>query len=444
MQVSIETTSGLERRLTVGVPAEKIDNKADERLKEAAKTIRINGFRKGKAPLKVIKKQYGEGVRQEILSDVINTSLQEAFTKEAVQPAGQPHIEIKQFESGKDLEYTATFEVYPEVTLGEFDGFSVEKQTAEIDESNIDNMIESLREQQATFNVVEREAASGDQANINYLGTYAGGDKDGEEFAGGKAEKQDLVLGSSSMIPGFEDGVIGMKAGEEKSLSLSFPDDYHAEELKGAAVNFAVTLNSVSEKILPPVDEELLKKFGATHGDMEKFRADIKKNMQRELASAIKNKTKTSVMDQLIESHTFDVPKALIASEINTLREQMMQQFGGMQQNKNLDLKSLLPDDMFTEQAQRRVGLGLLIGEVIKVNEFKADADKVKETIEEMAATYEKPEEVINYYNQNPQLLSGIEAAVLEDMVVEHILEKATVTEKTVTYEEAVQQQPQA
>jgi len=198
-----------------------------------------------------------------------------------------------------------------------------------------------------------------------------------------------------------------------------------------------VTLNTVSEKVLPPVDAELLKKFGATHGDMEKFRGEIQKNMERELASAIKNKTKTAVMDQLMESNSLDVPKALVASEINTLREQMMQQFGGMQQNKNLDLKSLLPDDMFTEQAERRVGLGLLIGEVIKVNEFKADVDKVKSTIEEMAATYEKPEEVINYYNQNPQLLGGIEAAVLEDMVVEHILEKATVTEKTVSYEEA-------
>ncbi len=443
MQVSIETTSGLERRLTVGVPAEQIDNRADERLKEAAKTIRINGFRKGKAPLKVIKKQYGEGVRQEILGDVINSSLQEAFAKESVQPAGQPHIDIKQFESGKDLEYTATFEVYPDVTLSEFDGFSVEKLTAEINEGNIDNMIESLREQQASFNVVERKAADGDQVNIDFLGTHVGGDNDGEEFAGGKADKQDLVLGSGSMIPGFEDGVAGMKAGEEKTLSLSFPDDYHAEELKGAKVAFAVTLNTVSEKVLPPVDAELLKKFGATHGDMEKFRGEIQKNMERELASAIKNKTKTAVMDQLMESNSLDVPKALVASEINTLREQMMQQFGGMQQNKNLDLKSLLPDDMFTEQAERRVGLGLLIGEVIKVNEFKADVDKVKSTIEEMAATYEKPEEVINYYNQNPQLLGGIEAAVLEDMVVEHILEKATVTEKTVSYEEAVQQQQQ-
>jgi trigger factor len=433
MQVSIETTSGLERRLTVGVPAEQVDNRADERLKEAAKTIRINGFRKGKAPLKVIKKQYGEGVRQEILGDVINTSLQAAFEQEKVQPAGQPKIEITQFESGKDLEFAAVFEVYPEITLASFDDFSVEKLTADIAEANIDTMVESLRDQQATLTVVERAAADGDSVNLDYLGT-----KDGEEFAGGKAEKQDLVLGSSSMIPGFEGGVVGLSAGDKKTLSLSFPDDYHAEELKGAAVEFSITVNSVSEKVLPAVDEELLKKFGAEHGDLTQFREDIKKNMVRELATSVKNKVKTSVMDQLLEANKVDLPSALIASETETLRNQMMQQFGGMQQNKDLDLKSLLPDDMFKEQADRRVGLGLLLSEVVKENELTVDAARVTSTIEELAATYDDPQEVINYYNQNPQLKSGIESSVLEDMVVDLILEKATITEKAVSYEDAV------
>ncbi|ODS25106.1 trigger factor [Candidatus Endobugula sertula] len=433
MQVSIETTSGLERRLTVGVPAEHVDNRANERLKEAAKTIRINGFRKGKAPLKVIKRHYGEGVRQEILSDVINHSLQEAFVREDVQPAGQPHIEIKQFASGKDLEFTATFEVYPDVTLGEFDGYQIEKLSAEINSENIDNMINSLREQQASYHVVERVAKEGDKANINFLGT-----KDGEEFEGGKADGHDLELGSNSMIPGFEDGIVGMSAGESKVLSLTFPEDYHVKDLKGAAVEFQVTVNRVEEKVLPEVDAEFMKKFGEEHGDMDKFRADIEKNMNRELANAIKNKTKISVMDQLLENHTIELPNALMTSEIKALREQMIQQFGGMQQNKEMDLKSLLPDEMFHEKAERRVSLGLLIGEVIKVNDLKADSDKVRSTIEELAASYEQPHEVVNYYYNNPQLLSGIEASVLEDMVVELILEKATVTETVVSYEEAV------
>ncbi len=438
MQVSIETTSGLERRLTIGVPAEQIDSRADQRLKEAAKTIRINGFRKGKAPLKVIKQQYGEGVRQEILGDLINSSLQDAFEKEKLQPAGQPHIEINQFEAGKDLEYVATFEVYPEVSVGAFDGFSVEKLSAEINDDNVETMIMTLREQQATFNVVERDAADGDKVNISYVGT-----KDGEEFEGGKADDQDLVLGSNSMIPGFEDGIVGLAAGAEKTLSLSFPEDYHAEDLKGAAVEFAVTVNSVSEKVLPEVDKDLLVKFGATHGDLDQFRADIVKNMERELATSIKNKTKTEVMDQLVEANKVELPKALIDSEINVLREQMMQQFGGIQQNKDLDLKTLLPDDMFKEQAERRVTLGLLLGEIIKDNEISADADAVRKAVEDLSVSYEDPEEVINYYYQNPKLLSGIEASVLEDRVVEFILEQATVTEKVVSYEEAVKPKAQ-
>ena len=436
MQVSIETTSGLERKLTVGVPADKIDVRANERLKEAAKDIRINGFRKGKAPLNVVKKRYGTEVRQEILSDVINSSLQDAFTKESVVPAGQPQIEISQFEEGKDLEYVATFEVYPEITLGEFESYNVTRLTAEINEANIDTMMDSLRAQHATDNPVERAAADGDQVNIDYVGT-----KDGEEFAGGKAEKQNLVLGSNSMIPGFEDGIVGMKAGEQKTLALTFPEDYQAEELKGAAVEFAITLHSVSEKVLPPMDSELIKKFGAEHGDMEKFREEVQKNMERELGNAIKNKVKSAVMDQLLEHHTVEVPKALVANEINSLREQMMQQFGGMQQNQNLDLKSLLPDDMFTEQAERRVALGLIISEIVKVNEFKADADQVRKTVEELAATYDDPEQVVNYYYQNPQLLSSVEGSVLEDTVVNSILDKATVTEEAVSYEEAVKPQ---
>jgi trigger factor len=433
MQVSIETISGLERRLTIGVPAEQIDSRADQRLQEAAKTIRINGFRKGKAPLKVIKKQYGAGVRQEILGELINTSLQEAFVKEKVQPAGQPHVEIKQFEVGKDLEYSATFEVYPEVTVAAFEGYEFEKLSAEINQENVDRMIESLREQQATFNVVERAAADSDKVNINFLGT-----KEGEEFAGGKAEKQDLVLGSNSMIPGFEAGIVGLKAGEETVLSLSFPEDYHAEDLKGAAVEFAVTVNSVSEKVLPEVNEAFLTKFSVTHGDLTKFREDIEKNMARELTTAIKNKIKTAVMDKLIASNPVELPKALVSSEIDVLREQMMQQFGGMQQNKNLDLKSLLPDDMFSEQAGRRVSLGLILGEIIKSNAMSADADKVRARVEELAASYDDPAEVISYYYQNPKLLASVEASTLEDMVVELVLGQSTVTEKVVSYEDAV------
>lgn len=437
MQVSIETTTGLERRMTVGIPAEQIDTEVTKRLQDAAKTVRINGFRKGKVPLKVVKQRFGAGVRQEVIGEVMSRTFYDAIQQQDVKPAGQPSIEPTNMDEGQDVEYVATFEVYPEITVSDFSGFEVVKLKAEVQDSDIDTMIDTLRKQQATWSVVDREAVVGDRVNIDYTGT-----KDGEPFEGGKAEGQDLVLGSGSMIPGFEDGLVGLGAGAEKVLSLSFPDDYHAEELKGAAVEFAVKVNSVSEQVLPELNEEFFGKFGLDSADEEAFRADVRKNMERELKNAAKNKVKSQVMDQLVKANEFEVPKALIAGEINALREQMMQQFGGAQ--PNLDLKSILPDEMFTEQAERRVALGLIVGELIKSAEIKADADKVREMVEEMASTYQDPEEVINYYYGNQQLLSSVESAVLEDQVVEHILTGAKVTESDSTYEEVVKQETAA
>ncbi len=431
MQVSIETTSGLERRLTVGIPAAQVEDEVEKRLKQAAKTVRLNGFRKGKVPLKVVKQRFGAGVRQEVLGEVMNRSFYEAIQQEDVKPAGQPSIEPKELAEGKDVEFVATFEVYPEVELGSFEGYEITKLNAEVADTDIDNMIETLRKQQAAWKEVEREAVEGDQVNIDYVGT-----KDGEEFEGGKAEGQDLVLGSKSMIPGFEDGVVGMKAGEEKTLSLTFPEDYHAEALKGAAVEFAVKVNSVSEQELAELNDEFFAKYGVEEGGEEKFRAEVKSNMERELKNAAKTKIKNQVMDALISAHELELPSALVAGEIDALRNQMMQQFGGMQQN--FDVKSLLPDDMFKEQAERRVALGLIVGEVVKSAAIKADGDRVREMIEEMASTYQEPEEVVNYYYNNQQLLASVESAVLEDQVVEHILSVAKVTEKDSNYEEVI------
>jgi trigger factor len=431
MQVSLEATSGLERRLTIAVPAADVDAKVDEKLAEVAKTAKINGFRKGKVPLKVVRRQYGQAARQEVAGDIINSSYLEAIQQESVRPAGYPKIEVSSMEAGKDLEYTATIEVYPEVELGSFDDYELERLNADIKEEDIDTAIESLREQRATFAEVDREAQDKDQVTIDFVGT-----KDGEEFQGGKGDDFKLLLGSNSMIPGFEDGIIGMKAGENKTLSLTFPEDYQVDDLKGADAEFAVTVTKIEEKTLPEVDEEFMKHFGSD--SMESFREDIKGNMDRELNRAIKGKLKAGVMDKLVENHELELPKALIDSEIQALREQMMQQFGGMQQNPNLDLKSLLPDDMFLEQAQKRVSLGLIVGEIVKQQEIKADGEQVRAYIEETASTYEKPEEVVNYYYQNQEMLAGVESVVLEDMVVERIVEQAKVTDQTVTYAEAV------
>lgn len=431
MQVSLETTSGLERRLTVGVPAEQVENEVENRLKQAARNVSIKGFRKGKVPMSVVKQRFGAGIRQEVVGDVISRSFYAAVQKENVKPAGQPAIQPKQLAAGKDLEYTATFEVYPTVALSDLSVFELTKFKAEVTEADVDNMVEVLRKHQATWSQVDRAAADGDQVNINFLGT-----KDGVEFAGGKAENHNLVLGSKSMIPGFEEGIAGLKAGEEKVISVTFPEDYQAEELKGAAVQFAITVNSVSEAQLPELKKEFFQKFGVEKGGEKQFRKEVKANMDRELANALKAKVKGQVMDALIASHTTDVPKALIANEIQVLRNQMLQRFGGQQQN--FDVKTLLPDTMFQDEASRRVTLGLIVGEIVKSAKIKPDAKRVKAMIEEIASTYQEPQEVVDYYTGNQELMAGVESAVLEDQVVDHILSQAKVSEVETNYDEII------
>lgn len=429
MQVSIETTTGLERRLTIGVPADNVDAEVEKRLKEASRTVRIDGFRPGKVPLKVVKKRYGEGVRQEVLGEVMSKAFYDAVTEKELKPAGQPAIEPKVNEEGKDFEFVATFEVYPEIELADLSALEVTKLNAEVTDADVDNMVEVLQKQQATWEAAEKAAAEGDQVNIDFEGF-----KDGEAFEGGTAEGTDLELGSNRMIPGFEDGLVGLKAGDEKTLELTFPEDYHSEELKGAAVEFKVKVNSVSERKLPGLNDEFYEKFGI-EGGKEGFLKDIRSNMERELKQAAKNKVKSQVMDGLIEANKVDVPAALAANEINVLRQQAMQQFGGA--SANLDA-SILPDELFKEQAERRVALGLLMSEFVQANKLTADKDKVKETIDEFASTYHDPEEVVNYYYSNEEQLAAVESLVLEDQVVEKILESAKVTEKSSTYDEVL------
>ena len=433
MQVSIETTSGLERRLTVGVPAERVDAEVDTRLKKAAKNVRLPGFRPGKVPMKVMKQRFGAGVRQEVLGEVLSQSFQEAVVQENLRPAGQPSIEPKTMEAGKDLEYVATFEVFPEVETVEMKEFEVERPVAEVTDEDIDNIIEVFRKQQGSWETAERAAADGDKVNIDYAGT-----RDGEAFEGGSAEGSDLELGSGRMIPGFEDGIVGMTAGEEKTLELTFPEEYHNEDLKGAAVEFKVTLNKVEEMVPAPLDESLFAQYGVEEGGEEQFRKEVGENMARELKNAVEGKVKQQVMDAVLAAHdAVEIPKSLIAQEVDVLRNQMFQQFGGAG-GQDMDLKSLLPDDMFTENAEKRVKLGLVLSELISKYELKADADKVRATIEEMASTYQEPEEVINWYYSNQEQLASIESKVLEDQVVEKLLESAKIADKACSYQDAI------
>jgi trigger factor len=437
MQVSLETTSGLERRLTVGVPAEQVENEVQKRLQQAARTVNIKGFRKGKVPLSVVKQRFGAGVRQEVVGEVISRSFYEAAVKENVKPAGQPSIEPKQLEAGKDLEYVATFEVYPSVALSDLSAFEIKRDKAQVTEADIDNMIAVLRKHQAAWTAVDRAAQNDDQVNINFVGT-----KDGVEFAGGKADNQNLVLGSGSMIPGFEEGIVGLKAGEQKTIEVTFPEDYQSEELKGAKAEFSITVNSVSEAELPELNDDFFKKFGVEQGGLEQFRKDVAANMSRELNNALKAKVKVQVMDALLAAHTVDVPKALVANEIEVLRNQMMQRFGG--QRQNFDIKSLLPDTMFEEEAKRRVSLGLIVGEIVKTAQLKPETERVNALIAEIASTYQEPEEVVQYYNSNRELMAGVESAALEDQVVDHILAGAKVSDEETTYEEIMKTRTQA
>jgi trigger factor len=435
MQVSIESSTGLERQLKIGVPADKIDQEVTDRLQKATKTVSIKGFRKGKVPLKVVKQHYGRGVRQEVVGEIVNSSFYEAVQQEELRPVGQPRIDDIKDTEGQDLEYLAVFEVYPEVKLADLTKVKVSRPVAEVTEADVEKMIGVLRDQQATFNVAEKAAEEGDQVNIDFVGTHKK-----EEFAGGSAEGQDLVLGSDSMIPGFEDGIVGLSAGDESVLKLKFPKDYHSEELKGKAVQFAVKVNSVSVKQVPELDDEFFKLYGVESGGEEKFREDIEANMERELKNAIRTKIKNRVMDQLFKLNKVDVPEALIANEIIQLKQQMVQQFGGGQQ---IDL-SMLPDDMFKEKAERRAALGVIVSEVVKVEELSPDEDKVRARIDEIASTYEQPQEVVDYYYSKPELLSSVEAVVLEDQVTELVLSKAKVKDETQPYDEVVKPDPES
>ncbi|MGI1678315.1 MAG: trigger factor [Cellvibrionaceae bacterium] len=437
MQVSVETTSNLERRITVGIPAIQIDGEVTKRIQDASKKVRVNGFRAGKVPLKVVKQKFGAEIRQEVLGEVINKTYFEALKKEDIQPAGMPSIDTTKNTEGEDLEYVATIEVYPDVELKELDGLTVTKSVATIGDKDVDTMIDSLRKQQATWETVKRAAKDGDQVVIDFNGK-----KGGEEFAGGQAENQTLVLGSNSMIPGFESGVEKMKAGDEKVLKLTFPEDYHAEELKGADVEFTVKVHSVAEQKLPAIDEELFKKFGVEEGGETAFRAEVKKNMERELSTAEKNQVKTQVLDSLLDAHEVDVPKALLANEIETMRKQMLQQFGG--QAQGMDMASLLPDTLFEEQAKKRVSLGLVLGQYIKNHELKVDDKKVVEHVAEMASTYHEPQAVIDYYSTNQDAKASVETVVLEEQAVEKLLASAKIKEEKSTYEDIVKKQQES
>lgn len=427
MQVSVESTSALERRMTIGVPAERIETEVDKRLQQTARRAKIPGFRPGKVPMSVIRQRYEAAARQEALGDIIQATFYEAVVDQKLNPAGAPAVEPKVFEKGKDLEYVATFEVFPEFNVAGLEDIAIERLSAEVADSDVDNMLEILRKQNTRFEKADRAAQDGDQLNIDFVGKI-----DGEAFSGGSAQGTSLVLGSGRMIPGFEVALVGAQAGEERVINPTFPEDYQNLDLAGKTAEFTVKVNEVAEPKLPELNDEFFKLFGVTEGGEDGFRAEVRKNMERELRQAIKAKVKNQVMDGLLNANPIEAPKALIDNEVNRLRVQAVQQFGG---NIKPDQ---LPADLFTEQAKRRVVLGLIVAEVVKQFELKPDDARVRELIEEMASAYQEPEQVVSWYYKNDEQLNEVRSVVLEEQVVDTVLEKAKVTDKSVSYEEAV------
>ncbi|EDL50653.1 trigger factor, partial [Vibrio mediterranei AK1] len=388
----------------------------------------------GKVPMKMVAQMYGKAVRQDVMGEVMQRHFIEAIVSEKINPAGAPTFAPVENEAGKDLVFTATFEVYPEVELKGLENIVVEKPATEVNDADVEEMIDTLRKQQATWTDVEEAAEDGKRVTIDFTGSI-----DGEEFEGGKAENFPLEMGAGRMIPGFEDGIQGKTAGMEFEIDVNFPEDYHAENLKGKAAKFLIKVNKVEARELPEVNDEFVAKFGVAEGGVDALKAEVRKNMERELKQAIKNRIKEQALDGLVKENDIDVPAALIDQEIGALRQQAAQRFGG-----NPEAAQQLPRELFEEQAKRRVVVGLLLGEVIKSEELEASDEKVKELISEMATAYEDPSEVISYYEQNEQMMNNMRNVALEEQAIDAILAKAQVSDKEVSFNELMNQQPAA
>lgn len=429
MQISVETTAGLERRLTISVPSEAFESRISERLGDAAQRMRLPGFRPGKVPLKEVRRRYGQAVRAEVAGELMQSSFFDAVRQEDLSPAGQPNLEVVKMDPGDDFEFTATFEVFPSVDLADLSRVAVKRPEAEVTESDVDDMIERLRDQRKDWREVERSAEEGDRVTLDFEGRL-----DGEVFEGGHAEDAAFVIGAGQMIDDFDKGVRGLKAGESSEFEASFPEDYRAENLAGKTVTFKVDVKKVTEPALPELDEAFLESFGIEEGGLEAFRADVRRNMEREMEGAVRTQVKNQVMDQLNALHQIQLPEALVANEVQALKQQTLQQFQMYGAGNQPDL----PDDLFRDQAERRVRVGLVVNEIVSSAEIQVTPEKLRARVEELAEGYAEPQQVVNWYYSNQEQLQQVEMAALEDEVVEHVLASATVETVPATYQTVV------
>jgi trigger factor len=433
MQANLETLSQLERRLSVAVPMAEIDSEVESRLKRLTRTVKLHGFRPGKVPYRVVVQQYGGQVRQEVLGDTLEKTFGEAIRQQNLKVAGYPKFEAKPPSEGAgQFEYSATFEVYPEVTVGDVSKATITRPTLDLGEPETEKTLEIMRKQRASYEPADRAAASGDRLTIGYRGTI-----DGKEFSGSAAENSMVVLGEGRLLPDFEKQLAGMKSGETKTFELRFPDDYHGKEVAGKTASFEVTLTQVAAPKLPDVDAEFAKSLGVVDGDLAKMRAEIRANLEREVKARLKNRVKDEVMQALLGATRIEVPKALVETEIQRLQAQARQDLAARGIPVKDDMP--IPADVFEKQAQHRVNLGLILAELVKVNNLHARPEQVRTVVDEQAQSYEHPEEVVKWFYQSPERLRDIESMVLEDNVVAWVLAAAKVEDKPIAFDELME-----
>jgi trigger factor len=429
MQANLENLGQLERRLSVALPAEQIDAEVENRLKRLARTVKVHGFRPGKVPLKVVAQQYGSNVREEVMGDALQRSFSDAVRQQNLRVAGYPRFEVKPAApGGGQFEFSAIFEVYPEVKIADLSKVAVERPSVQVGEAEVDKTIDILRKQHASYDPVQRGAAVDDRISIDYRGTL-----DGVEFKGGQATGYQMVLGEGRMIEGFEEQVTGMKAGETKKFDLTFPEDYHGRELAGKTATFEVTLNEVAEPRLPEADAAFAKSLGIEDGDVAKMRAEIKANLEREVKKRIQVKVREQVMQALLDNVQLELPKALLEAEI----ESLMQQARADLQGRGVNIADIpLDPAIFDEKARKRVALGLILAELVRTHSLTAKPEQVRAMVDEHAQSYEHPQEVLNWYYGSAERLREVESLALEDNVVQWVLEQTKVEDKPTAFDE--------
>jgi trigger factor len=425
MQVSVESIGKLERRMQVQVPAERVSKEIAARLKDLSRTARLKGFRPGKAPITVIKQQFGPQVHREVIGELLQSSYEEAVTQNQLAPAGSPRIEPQSMDEGQDLKYVATFEVFPEVVMQPIDGLQIDKVTAEVTESDIDAMIERLRKQQVQYSAVPRAAAAGDKITIDFEGSI-----DGVAFAGGKGENIAIVIGEGRMLPDLESGLIGATPDEKRDIKVQFPADYRATELAGKSALFATQIKTVEEPKLPALDEEFCKVFGVTEGGLPKLREDVAANMRRELDQNVRARNKSAVLDKFYAANPIDLPNVLVEGQIRDMQMEAMRRSGAK------DAAQAPPREPLIEPAKRRVALGLLLNDIIRKNNLVVDRERVNQRLDELVGAYGDAATMKRAYLQNADAMRQVESLALEDQVVDYILAHAKVHEAASSFKE--------